>query len=163
MAKQSDDFLMKLKHDLRKYPVRPHVGVGGVVIYDNKLLLIKRKFEPDAGKWAIPGGHLKLGEKTKDGAEREILEETGIKVKAKSLAGVVDKIQFDENDKIVFHYVLVNYNCEIIDERFDNGIPPLMPLDDAEDINFVPLDMINNYDITESLRELLIEMKILQS
>jgi ADP-ribose pyrophosphatase YjhB (NUDIX family) len=82
----------KRQIDLRLYPIRPHVGVGVVIVYNNQLLLIKRKYEPDSGKWAIPGGHLELGEKTRDAAEREAFEETGIRVKTTSIAGVIDKI-----------------------------------------------------------------------
>ncbi|GAG99947.1 unnamed protein product [marine sediment metagenome] len=50
-------------YDTRRFPIRPHVGVGIMLIRDKNLLLIKRKFNPDAGYWSIPGGHLDLGEK----------------------------------------------------------------------------------------------------
>lgn len=151
----------KLKIDLRRYPVRPHVGVGIVVIFKNQILLIKRKFNPDAGKWSIPGGHLELGERIKHGAEREALEETGIKVKVTTIAGVIDKIMFDAQKKIEYHYVLVNYNAEIVDERFSKGIPELKAQDDAIDIRFVKFDDIKDYEITDSLKELLKEMKLI--
>ncbi|MHA1728107.1 MAG: NUDIX hydrolase [Promethearchaeota archaeon] len=153
---------LKLKLDLRKYPVRPHVGVGTVLINEQKLLLIKRKYNPDANKWAIPGGHLELGERCKDGAERETLEETGIRVRITDLAGIIDKIMYDNDKKVVYHYVLVNYNTEIIDGRFKDGVPPLKAQSDALDIKFVPFERINNYTITDSLRELLNNMGILK-
>ena len=57
--------------DLRKYPIVPLVGVGVLLTRDNSLLLVKRKFDPDAGYWAIPGGHLDLGERVEIAAERE--------------------------------------------------------------------------------------------
>ena len=47
--------------DTRHYPVRPHVGVGVLLVRNNSLLLVKRKYNPDAGYWSIPGGHLDLG------------------------------------------------------------------------------------------------------
>ncbi|MBD3351903.1 MAG: NUDIX domain-containing protein [Candidatus Lokiarchaeota archaeon] len=160
--KHEDDILKKLKYDLRKYPVRLHVGIGSVIIKDDMLLLIKRKYDPDAGLWAIPGGHLNLGEKAKTCAERETLEETGIKVKATDIAGVIDKIVLDYEEQIKYHYVLINYNSEIIDKRFEQGIPELKPHDDAIGINFVPFNQIKNYDITESTAELLRMMNILK-
>ena len=49
--------------DTRKYPVRPHIGVGILLIRNKSLLIVKRKYNPDAGYWSIPGGHLELGEK----------------------------------------------------------------------------------------------------
>lgn len=151
----------KLKIDVRKYPIRPHVGVGSVIIYNDQLLLIKRKFNPDAGKWSIPGGHLELGERVKEAAEREALEETGIKIKATTIAGVINKIMFDADGRIEYHYVLINYNAEIVDQQFKQKLFELKPLDDAIDIRFVSFKDIEKYEITESLRELLKEMKII--
>ncbi|MHA1679340.1 MAG: NUDIX hydrolase, partial [Promethearchaeota archaeon] len=95
--------------DTRRYPVRPHVGVGILLIRDNSLLLVKRKFDPDAGYWSIPGGHVELGERVEHAAEREGFEETGIKVKISKLAGIIDKIMRDDNGEIIYHYVLINY------------------------------------------------------
>jgi ADP-ribose pyrophosphatase len=151
----------KLKIDVRKYPIRPHVGVGSVIIYNDQLLLIKRKFNPDAGKWSIPGGHLELGERVKEAAEREALEETGIKIKATTIAGVINKIMFDADGRIEYHYVLIKYNAEILDQQFKQKFYELKPLDDAIDIRFVSFKDIEKYEITESLRELLKEMKII--
>ena len=155
--------LDKLKYDLRKYPVRPHIGVGGLLLYRNKILLIKRKYDPGANLWSIPGGHLKLGETCKKGAEREFLEETTIKAVAKDLAGLVDTVILDDLEKIKYHYVLINYYMEIVDDRFDaeKEIPPLEAQSDAADIKFVPINEIPNFEITKSLRTLLIELSLL--
>ena len=155
--------LQKLKNDLRKYPIRPHIGVGGLLLYRNMILLIKRKYDPGANLWSIPGGHLKLGESSKTGAEREFLEETTIKVKAEDLAGLVDTIILDEKEKIKYHYVLINYYMEIVDERFSDGkeIPKLVAQSDAADIKFVPIEEISTYEITKSLRKLLIDLSLL--
>lgn len=158
---ENDDSLGRLRRNLRKYPSRPHVGVGAVIIVDDQLLLVKRKYDPDAGKWAIPGGHLNLGEKAKVGAKREVLEETGIEVKITDVAGVVDKIMHDNEQRITYHYVLVNFNTKIVDERFNEGIPSLEAMDDADDLKFVKFEDLNNYEITDSLNELLQKMKII--
>jgi ADP-ribose pyrophosphatase YjhB (NUDIX family) len=143
--------------DTRKYPVRPHVGVGILLIRDKTLLLIKRKYNPDAGYWSIPGGHLDLGEKVQLAAEREAYEETGFKVKVTKLAGIIDKIMYDNDGKIEYHYVLLNFFVEQI-EGNENQAP--VPDDDALDARFVPFDQLKNYKLTESLIELLIQLKI---
>lgn len=161
-SKEKDPIIEKLKSDLRKYPARPHVGIGALIIYKNKLLLIQRKYNPDAQMWSIPGGHLDLGEKCKVCAEREVLEETGIKILATDLAGISDKIVYDEEGKILYHYVLLNYNTEITDDRFLVGIPPLQARSDAQDIKFVPFEEILNFDITNTLKELLFDIGILK-
>jgi len=143
--------------DTRKYPIRPHVGVGVLLVRNHTLLLIKRKYNPDAGYWSIPGGHLDLGEKVQVAAEREAYEETGFKVKVTKLAGIIDKIMYDDNGKIEYHYVLLNYFVEQIDGRTDD---PPKAQDDALDAKFVPFTQLKDYKLTESLIELLKQLKI---
>ena len=143
--------------DTRKYPIRPHVGVGVLLVRDHTLLLIKRKYDPDAGYWSIPGGHLDLGEKAQVAAEREAYEETGFKVKVTKLAGIIDKIMYDANGKIEYHYVLLNYFVEQI-EGDENQAP--VPEDDALDAKFVQFDELKRYKLTDSLIELLKQLKI---
>jgi mutator protein MutT len=137
--------------------VRPHVGVGVLLVRDNHLLIVKRKYDPDAGYWSIPGGHLDLGETVELAAEREAYEETGFKVKVSKLAGIIDKIMYDDDGKIEYHYVLINYFVEQIEE--DSNQPP-KAADDALDAKFVSFDSLKEYELTESLIELLKQLNI---
>ncbi|MBY8985940.1 MAG: NUDIX hydrolase [Candidatus Lokiarchaeota archaeon] len=143
--------------DTRRYPIRPHVGVGILLIRDKHLLLIKRKYNPDAGYWSIPGGHVDLGEEVEIAAEREAFEETGFKVKVSKLAGIIDKIMFDDDMKIEYHYVLLNFFVEQI-EGDDNQAP--IADDDALDAKFVPFNELKDYQLTVSLIKLLKQLKI---
>ncbi|MFX1243274.1 MAG: NUDIX hydrolase [Promethearchaeota archaeon] len=144
-------------YDTRKYPIRPHIGVGVLLIRGNNLLLVKRKYDPDAGYWSIPGGHLDLGEKVETAAEREAYEETGFKVKISKLAGIINKIMYDQHGKIEYHYVLINYFVEQMEGDPDQ---PPKAADDALDARFVPFDDLKKYKLTESLIELLKNLKI---
>ncbi|TFG24687.1 MAG: NUDIX domain-containing protein [Promethearchaeota archaeon] len=144
-------------YDTRRYPVRPHVGVGILLIRNNHLLLVKRKYDPDAGYWSIPGGHLELGERVQTAAEREGFEETGFKVKVTKLAGIIDKIMYDDLGKIEYHYVLVNYFVEQIEGKSDQ---PPKAASDALEAKFVPFEELKKYKLTESLIELLKQLKI---
>ena len=130
--------------DTRRYPVRPHVGVGILLIRNRMLLLVKRKYNPDAGYWSIPGGHVELGEKTKRAAEREGFEETGFKVKVVKLAGIIDKIMYDTEGKIIYHYILINYFVEQIDEKMNQ--PPI-PDSDALEAKFVEFNELKDYKL----------------
>lgn len=64
-----------------KYP-HPAVTVDGVVFgfdeTDLKLLLIRRRIEPNKGAWALPGGFVNINEGLEEAARRELHEETGI-------------------------------------------------------------------------------------
>ncbi len=57
------------------------MGVGGVVIESERVLLILRGNEPLKGQWSIPGGTLELGETLVEGTARELTEETGLQVR----------------------------------------------------------------------------------
>ncbi|MFX1269206.1 MAG: NUDIX hydrolase [Promethearchaeota archaeon] len=143
--------------DTRKYPVRPHIGVGILLIRDKSLLLVKRKYDPDAGYWSIPGGHLELGEKVIPAAEREGFEETGFKVKVTKLAGIIDKIVYDNGGKVEYHYVLINY---FVEQTGGNPNQPPIPDSDALEAKFVPFKALKKYKLTDSLIELLKQLKI---
>ena len=60
---------------------RPKVGVGVVVIKDGRVLLGKRKNAHGEGDWCFPGGHLEFNEELEECAKREVMEETGVKIK----------------------------------------------------------------------------------
>ncbi|MHA1932262.1 MAG: NUDIX hydrolase [Promethearchaeota archaeon] len=143
--------------DTRRYPIRPHVGVGILLVRDKHLLLVKRKYNPDAGYWSIPGGHLDLGEEVEKAAEREGFEETGFKVEVTKLAGIIDKIMYDRDMKIEYHYVLLNFFVEQIDG--DKTQAPT-PDTDALDARFVPFNELKEYKLTISLIKLLKQLKI---
>ena len=107
----------------REYPQQPLVGVGAVIVEDGRVLLIKRGKAPLLGEWSIPGGMLELGERLRQGAEREALEETGLVVRATDLLGVFDRIvpdsksdpaKLNEPKRTLYHYVLIDFLCHRI-------------------------------------------------
>src|SRR5262249_23028154 len=93
----------------RVYPARPIVGVGGVIVMDGKIVLIKRRFEPLAGQWSLPGGSLEVGETLEAGVAREMLEETGLHVDVGPVVDVFDRILLDGEHKVRYHFVLIDY------------------------------------------------------
>jgi ADP-ribose pyrophosphatase len=103
---------MTEEHDSRprrKYPSAPLIGVGAVAIRNGKILVVKRAFEPGAGKWSIPGGLVELGETLSEACAREMKEETGVEIDVLELINVFDMIDRDESGRIKWHYVLVDF------------------------------------------------------
>src|SRR5580704_19262779 len=98
----------------REYPDRPLVGVGAIIIEDDRVLLVKRGHPPLAGEWSIPGGVLEVGETLRQAAVREALEETGLTVEPADLLGVFDRVLRDEVGQIQYHYVLIDFLCRRI-------------------------------------------------
>ena len=98
----------------RRYPQRPVVGVGAVIVHEGNVVLIKRKFEPLAGQWSLPGGTLELGESLEAGVAREMREETGLEVEVGPVVEVFDRILLDLDGRVRYHFVLIDYLCRPI-------------------------------------------------
>jgi len=90
------------------YPDRPRAAVGAVVFKEDAVLLVQRGQPPGEGSWSIPGGSVRVGETLQQAAEREILEETGIIIRAAEPVYTFDVIERDEQGRVRFHYVIVD-------------------------------------------------------
>src|ERR1035438_10247219 len=97
--------------DRREFPERPIIGVGGIVIDGDRVLLVQRATEPLKGEWSIPGGALELGESLTEGVERELLEETGVAVEALEVVEVLSRVLKLPDGRVRYHYVLIDYLC----------------------------------------------------
>ena len=105
----------------REYPERPVVGVGGVIIADERTLLIRRGNAPLKGEWSIPGGTLEVGETIAEGVRRELAEETGIEVRVVELIEVFERIFSDGDGRAKYHFVILDYLCEAASGRARAG------------------------------------------
>ena len=81
---------------------RPKVGFGVYVIKDGKFLVSERLSPHGRNTWSAPGGHLENGEELNEGALREVLEETGLRVKSLRFLGLTNDIFSSEK-----HYVTI--------------------------------------------------------
>ena len=116
----------------REYPSHPRVGVAAVVLRDNQVLLVQRGRDPGKGSWGLPGGMLELGETLAEGAHREVMEECGVEIEIGPLVAVFEPMQRDEDGRLRFHYVVVDYLA-----RYVTGEPRAG--DDADDARWVHL------------------------
>jgi len=98
----------------REYPDRPFIGVGAIIIEHGRVVLVKRGSEPQKGEWSIPGGLLEIGETVREAAQREAREETGLVVETRELLGVYDRVLPDEDGRVRYHYVLIDFLCRPI-------------------------------------------------
>ena len=106
----------------------PRLTVDGIIIVNDEILLIERKYDPYKGHWAFPGGFVEYGETTTDAVRREIREETGLHTEIISLFGVYSDPQRDPRG----HTISIIYLLKKIDGEVRGG-------DDASDARFFPL------------------------
>jgi 8-oxo-dGTP diphosphatase len=129
----------------RLYPDQPVVGIGAVIIKEGEIALIKRGNEPSKGKWTIPGGLVELGENLKAAVIRETKEEVCLDVENPQLIDVVDNIDLDEQGKVKYHYIIIDY---LVHVKSGN----IQAASDAEELRWVPFVEVESYNLTASFR-----------
>ncbi len=130
-------------------PLRPVFGVGAVVIDDaQRVLLVKRRHEPLAGQWSLPGGRLELGETLEAATAREILEETGLVVDVGPLVEVFDRILLDAEGQVQHHFVVADYLCRPRGGALQAG-------SDVSDVMWATPAQVREFVATEKARDVI--------
>lgn len=129
----------------RLYPDKPIVGIGAIIVCDGKMLLEKRKNDPGKGRWSVPGGVVELGENVTQTVIREVKEETGLDVAEPEHIDVVDQITRDEDGRIKYHFVIIDYLVDL-----KGGT--LKAASDADELEWVSLDDVEKCDLTGTFR-----------
>lgn len=102
---------------------RPKVGIGVIVIKDNKILLGKRKNSHGEGTWCFPGGHLEFNESWEDCVSRETMEETGVTLK---------NIRFGTATNDIFQLEEKHYITIFMLSEYDSGDVKVMEPEKCE-------------------------------
>ncbi len=147
----------------REYPERPIVGVGAVILVsisdgarmgwtlptpDLGIVLVKRKFEPLAGQWSLPGGAVEVGETLEAAIVREVAEETGLSVAVGAMIEVFDRILLDPHGRAQYHFVLVDYVCRPTSGTLRAG-------SDVEEVHIANPDDLGPYSLTDKTIEVI--------
>ncbi len=131
----------------REFPDIPLVGVGAIIIEDNRVLLVKRAHPPLQAQWSIPGGVLEVGELIREAAVREAREETGLIVEPGDLLGVYERVLRNAEKRVQYHYVLIDFLCRRVGGELaassdaaevrwfaQDELPPLNLAEDTQDV-----------------------------
>jgi 8-oxo-dGTP diphosphatase len=132
----------------REYPDNPLVGVGAVIIQQNRVLLIRRGQAPLLGEWSLPGGVLECGETLREAVIRETREETGLAVETGEMLGVYERIIRGEDGRVRYHYVLIDFLC-----RPASG--DLKAASDAADVRWFTLEELAALNLRRDTREVI--------
>lgn len=86
----------------------PRVGIGVLVLKEDKVLLGKRRGAHGVSKWGPPGGHLEFGETVEEGAKRELLEESGLIATSLRLGPWVENVMEEGKKHYISLFVLID-------------------------------------------------------
>ena len=128
--------------DDRRYPRRPILGVGALLFRGDSILMAQRGKQPLLGWWSLPGGAVETGERLEEAICREVLEETGLEVRPVVMHEIFERLMPDGEGKPEYHYVLIDYICEITGGEEQPG-------DDVSRVEWVRREDLKNYTITE--------------
>ena len=126
----------------RRYPKRPILGVGAIILKRDRVLLVERAKAPLQGYWSLPGGALETGEQLHEGICREVLEETGLVIEPLRVVTIFERILRDQKGKPEYHFVLIDYLCRVTGGMLRAG-------DDVSRVAWVPRQSLDQYRITE--------------
>jgi ADP-ribose pyrophosphatase YjhB (NUDIX family) len=132
----------------REFPELPLVGVGAIIVEGDRVLLVKRAHPPIQGQWSIPGGVLEVGEMVREAAVREAREETGLVVETGELLGVYDRILRDPEQRVQYHYVLIDFLCRPVGGE-------LLAASDAAEVRWFRREELPRLQLAEDTLEVL--------
>jgi 8-oxo-dGTP diphosphatase len=116
----------------------PKVAVAVLIKKEDQVLLVQRMYDPQKGHWTLPSGFIDAGEDPKSAAERECVEETGLKIKDIRLLDVIFSQEHPRGASI-----LILYRAEI-----QSG--DLIPGDDAKQAAFFLLNHLPSLAFTST-------------
>ena len=89
---------------------RPKVGVGVIIIKNDKVLLGQRINSHGHDTWSFPGGHLEFNETPEECAKREVFEETGLQIRDLSRAPYTNDLFVEEKKHYITLYIVAEYS-----------------------------------------------------
>ena len=128
--------------------MQPKLAAIAVVIHNERVLLVRRKNEPNAGMWGFPGGHVELGETALAAAARELAEETGVIGTPLDYLTNIDAITRDATGAVAFHYLLAVVAC-----RYERGTPQAS--DDVSDAGWFHLHEVQELHQSPNLQKII--------
>lgn len=112
----------------------------------NNLILIKRKYAPFKGKYALPGGFIRYNEDPKQAVIREVREETNLAVEIIRKIGTYDQKGRDPRGKIVS----TAFKCNLV-----RDLSKMMGGDDAAVVEALPVEKVKSMDLAFDHKQIL--------
>ena len=126
-------------------PSHPQLAVSASIFRDDKVLLVRRAHSPGKGRYSLPGGRVEFGETLHKALQREVDEETGLKIAIVGLAGWREVLPEAAGSG---HYLIMSFAA-----RWVAGEPVLN--DELDDFRWLPPDALGDPQMTGGLQEVI--------
>ena len=133
--------------DARAYPDRPFLAVSAAIMRDGKVLVVRRARKPALNLYTLPGGVVEAGETLFEAVEREVREETQLKIEPVALAGHREVIIRDADGRVERHFVILSFAA-----RWRAGDPVLN--EELDDARWLAPSELSGLKTTEGLAEI---------
>lgn len=126
----------------------PRLAVSAAIAHRGRILLVRRGREPGAGMLAFPGGKVEWGETPEQALQREILEETGLRVQPERLLASTTVLRHDEQGRLQRHFVILTWQCSWLSGQPRAG-------DDAAELLWADAGQLQSLpDVIDEVRQL---------
>lgn len=122
-------------------------GVAGVILRGNQIVMVRRKYGTNKGKWCIPCGNVEVGEDVRTAVRREIKEETGLDVEVGDIVDVLSTHHSPERSVVGVWFFVKEKGGNLVTE------------DDAAEVQLFPLDESPTDMAFEADREIIERLK----
>ena len=137
-----ESFFTGEKRIINKDKITFRPSVYAVIKHKDKVLLIHTR-----GVYFMPGGHVDIGEKIEDALKREIIEETGLKIRVEKFINFYEKFTYHDKKNEAHHKLMFFYLCSPVDHKLSDGyvddghkaIPEWINISDINNIRTVGL------------------------
>jgi 8-oxo-dGTP diphosphatase len=126
-------------------PSHPQLAVSAAIFRDDKILLVRRARPPAKGFYSLPGGRVEFGETLHAALQREVAEETALKIEIIGLAGWREVVPGTSGGG---HYLIMSFAA-----RWTSGEPVLN--DELDDFRWLPPDALGDLKLTDGLQEVI--------
>lgn len=128
-----------------------HLGAYGLIIKDNKIVLIKKANGPYKGKLDLPGGTIEYGETPEKAVVRELQEEVGIDVRELSLVDansvLIEWMHHEELEQI--HHIGIFYKIIAYENEIKNVVEITEQNDDSLGASFYEINQLSKEELSE--------------
>ncbi len=131
-------------------PKKPRVRVAGILIIDNKILLIEHA-KKDKKYWLVPGGGIEWGESAKEALIREYQEETNLDIEVKEFLFMSETISPTKEKHVINLYFSINLKSDIKEMKIGDE-------ENLSDLSFMSKEDLQTIKLYPNIKETLLSI-----